>query len=208
MLPSGAAFSNVYAARIFSGIRCHVRWLKAVPHSRRLPICCDIAASTRSMPRWMFHRFGELQFLDRAAARELPRIVNVMDRRLPRISPSGGLCVKVEGEQLRRFARFAERIGYQGPLTTRLAGRWASSWVGGRQLTAARRIEVLRPFAAYCRQFDPSTEIPPRWLFGPAHRRLVPHIFGENEIIDLWRPAVVFAQQATSVAQPARLSLG
>ncbi len=96
-----------------------------------------------------------------------------------------GYALKAEGEQLRRFARFTEQIGYQGPLTIQLAVRWASSSPSGRQLTAARRIEVLRPFAAYCRQFDPTTQIPPRSLFGPAHRRLVPHIFSADEIIEL-----------------------
>jgi integrase len=96
-----------------------------------------------------------------------------------------GFALKAEGEQLRHFARFAQQIGHRGPLTTQLAVRWASSSVGGRRLTAARRIEVLRPFAKYCRQFDPETEIPPRALFGAAHRRLVPHVFSDDEIIEL-----------------------
>ncbi|OUL73403.1 MULTISPECIES: tyrosine-type recombinase/integrase [Burkholderiaceae] len=96
-----------------------------------------------------------------------------------------GFALKAEGEQLRHFARFAQQIGHKGSLTTQLAVRWASSSVGGRRLTAARRIELLRPFAKYCRQFDPATDIPPRGLFGPAHRRLVPHVFSDNEIIEL-----------------------
>jgi integrase len=49
-------------------------------------------------------------------------------------------------------------------------------------LTAARRIEVLRPFAKYCQQFDPATQVPPPRLFGRAHRRLTPHIFSNEEI--------------------------
>jgi integrase len=52
-------------------------------------------------------------------------------------------------------------------------------------LTAARRIEVLRPFYRYWQQFDPATEIPPRWLCGRAHRRLTPHIFADHEIRSL-----------------------
>ncbi|MFP3607354.1 integrase, partial [Paraburkholderia sp. SIMBA_053] len=63
-----------------------------------------------------------------------------------------GFALKAEGEQLRHFARFAQQIGHKGSLTTQLAVRWASSSVGGRRLTAARRIELLRPFAKYCRQ--------------------------------------------------------
>ena len=34
----------------------------------------------------------------------------------------------------------------------------------------------------YCAQFDPETEIVPSGLFGPVHRRLVPHIYTEAEI--------------------------
>ena len=96
-----------------------------------------------------------------------------------------GFALKVEGEQLRRFARFAEQTGHHGTLTIQLAVQWANSSRSGRRLTAARRIEVLRPFASYCRQFDPATEIPQRWLFGRAHRRLTPHIFTDDEILDL-----------------------
>lgn len=96
-----------------------------------------------------------------------------------------GFALKVEGEQLRRFAGFAEQVGHHGPLTVQLAVQWASNSCNGRRLTAARRIEVLRPFASYCRQFDSATEIPPRALFGQAHRRLTPHIFTDDEILDL-----------------------
>jgi integrase len=96
-----------------------------------------------------------------------------------------GFRLETEGMQLRQFARFAEQVGHSGPLTVRLAVQWASSSHTGRRLTAARRIEVLRPFASYCRQFDPATEIPPRSLFGHAHRRLTPHVFTDNEVLDL-----------------------
>jgi len=93
-----------------------------------------------------------------------------------------GVALHIEGEQLTRFAQFADRVGHQGPLTTKLAVRWASNSSQPNRLTAARRIEVLRPFARFCQQFDPTTEIPGRQLFGPAHRRLTPHIFTECEI--------------------------
>ncbi|KWR84609.1 tyrosine-type recombinase/integrase [Cupriavidus sp. IDO] len=96
-----------------------------------------------------------------------------------------GFALGVEGEQLKRFARFAEQAGHHGPLTVRLAVQWASSSREGKPLTAARRIEVIRPFASYCQQFDPATEIPPRWLLGRAHRRLTPYIFTQDEILDL-----------------------
>lgn len=93
-----------------------------------------------------------------------------------------GYALRIEGEQLLRFARFAEQIGHQGPLTLELSIRWATASRGRRALTAARRIEVLRGFARYCQQFDPATEIPPRGLFGRAHRRMTPHIYTDMEI--------------------------
>jgi integrase len=96
-----------------------------------------------------------------------------------------GFALKVEGAQLMRFVRFAEQIGHRGALTVKLAVQWASSSRSGKSLTAARRIEVIRPFAAYCQQFDAATQIPPRSLFGHAHRRLTPHIFTQDEILDL-----------------------
>lgn len=93
-----------------------------------------------------------------------------------------GYALKTEGQQLLRFARFAEQSGHQGPLTLELAVRWATASQGQRALTAARRIEVLRGFARYCQQFDPATEIPPLRLFGRAHHRLTPPIYTDAEI--------------------------
>lgn len=93
-----------------------------------------------------------------------------------------GFSLRVEGQQLLSFARFADHSGHRGPLTLKLAVTWASASRGQRPLTAARRIEVLRGFARYCQQFDPSTEIPPVRLFGRAHRRLTPHIYTDREI--------------------------
>ena len=93
-----------------------------------------------------------------------------------------GYALKIEGEQLFRFARFAEQSGHQGPLTVELAVRWATASRGQRPLTAARRIEVLRGFARYCQQFDPDTEVPPLRLFGSGHRRLTPHIYTDAEL--------------------------
>jgi integrase len=93
-----------------------------------------------------------------------------------------GFELKIEGQQLARFALFADKVGHQGPPTIKLAVLWACASHRPKPITAARRIEVLRPFTRYCQQVDPETEIPPRSLFGPAHRRLTPHIFTDTEI--------------------------
>lgn len=96
-----------------------------------------------------------------------------------------GFALTIAGTQLAAFARFADGLGHRGPLTLALAMQWACSSRGRRPLTAARRIEVLRGFARYCQRDEPSTEIPPRRLFGPVHRRLRPHIYTEAEIVRL-----------------------
>lgn len=93
-----------------------------------------------------------------------------------------GYTLEVEGQQLFRFAQFADESGHRGPMTLALAIRWASASREQKALTAARRIEVLRGFARYCQQFEPLTEVPPLLLFGSGHRRLTPHIYTDAEI--------------------------
>ncbi|EGV27614.1 integrase family protein [Thiorhodococcus drewsii AZ1] len=96
-----------------------------------------------------------------------------------------GFALVIEGQQLERFAAFAEQQGYQGPFTLPLALAWANASRTPEGLGPARRLEVLRPFAKYCQLFEPDTEVPPRRLFGPAHRRLPPHIYTQDELAQL-----------------------
>jgi integrase len=95
---------------------------------------------------------------------------------------AGGFALTIDEQQLLGFARFVDKSGYKGPITVELASRWALASKARRRLTAARRIEVIRGFARYCRTFDPDTEVPPLALFGPGHRRLTPHIFTDREL--------------------------
>ncbi|SOE64840.1 Site-specific recombinase XerD [Burkholderia sp. YR290] len=96
-----------------------------------------------------------------------------------------GFDLKISGQVLMNFARFADSTGHRGPITERLALDWAHSTPSDRVITWARRIEVIRPFAKYLKQFYPSTTVPPRGLCGRAHRRLAPHIYTEKEVIEL-----------------------
>lgn len=96
-----------------------------------------------------------------------------------------GFVLAIEGQQLERFARFAEQRAHQGPLTLALAVDWANASLTPEGLGPARRIETLRPFAKYCQLFEPQTEVPPARLFGPAHRRLPPHIYSSQELRQL-----------------------
>jgi integrase len=97
-----------------------------------------------------------------------------------------GFELKSAATELRRFARFADARGHQGPLTLELQLDWAREPVRhSGVVTAARRLEIVRPFAAHCRQFEPGSEVPPPFILGHGHRRLAPHIYTDQEIRDL-----------------------
>jgi integrase len=96
-----------------------------------------------------------------------------------------GYALRFEGGMLLNFARFADREDHRGPLTSDLAARWARLPAKADRLYWARRIEVLIGFARYCKIFDPQTEIPPRHLFGPAHRRKTPYIYSRRQLEEL-----------------------
>jgi integrase len=96
-----------------------------------------------------------------------------------------GFDLRIEGRQLRAFARFADETGHRGPLTVAVAVRWAQRTRRDTRLTWARRLQTLRPFMKYCAQFDSGTEMAPSGLFGPVHRRLVPHIYTDAEVTAL-----------------------
>lgn len=97
-----------------------------------------------------------------------------------------GFDLRIAGGQLMRFARYADTRGHRGPLTLNLQLDWAREHVRRTApITWARRLEIVRPFAAYYRQFEPQTEVPGLTTFGRGHRRLAPHIYTEREIVDL-----------------------
>jgi integrase len=93
-----------------------------------------------------------------------------------------GFQIRIEGQMLLEFARYADRSGHFGPLTTDLAVRWARLPAKAAPLYQARRLEVVRCFARHRAIFDSATEIPPEGLLGSAHRRTIPHIYSEAEL--------------------------
>jgi integrase len=93
-----------------------------------------------------------------------------------------GFRLLVEGRMLENFARFADHSGHRGPLTRDLAIRWAALPKSCDRLYRARRLEVVRVLAKHLRISEPRTELPPRHLFGPAHRRPDPYVYSSKEI--------------------------
>lgn len=101
-----------------------------------------------------------------------------------------GFELTAPATELMRFARFADARGHTGPLTRELQLEWARQHVRRTSaVTAARRIEILRPFATYYRQFEVDTEVLPTNALGRGHRRLTPHIYTDDEILQLMQHA-------------------
>ena len=96
-----------------------------------------------------------------------------------------GFALRVEGEELGRFARFADRVGHQGPLTTELAVRWATQPKNVKRLYHARRLDMVRRLAHHLVVFEPATQIPPDGLLGPSHCRRAPHIYSDEDVAAL-----------------------
>lgn len=91
------------------------------------------------------------------------------------------------GRALMNFARYIDSLGHRGPLTVEVMSDWArlDKWERHTPVTWARRLKLLRPFTRYLRQFEPRTEVPDEAIFGPIQERLAPHIYSEQEVVDL-----------------------
>ncbi len=91
------------------------------------------------------------------------------------------------GYCLASLARYVEAAGYCGPLTVDLMAAWARQAKGGHgdRATSARQLKLLRPFTRWLRQFEPATEVPAEAVFGAVPGRMTPHIYREDEIVEL-----------------------
>lgn len=98
-----------------------------------------------------------------------------------------GFKLRSCGLALMSFARYVDGLGERGPLTVEVMSEWArlDKWERGTRVTWARRLKLLRPFTRYLRQFEPRTAVPDESIFGPIQERLSPHIYREQEIVDL-----------------------
>ena len=101
-----------------------------------------------------------------------------------------GFALVAPGTELIRCARYADAKDHVGPLSLGLILGWAREHVKHTSaVTPARRLEVIRPFARYYRQFEPSSEVPPLGVLGRGHRRLAPHIYTNKEVAQLVQAA-------------------
>lgn len=99
-----------------------------------------------------------------------------------------GYGLRATGYVLRSFACYVDDLDHEGPLSVELMAAWARRVPGNREPPSkcwAQRLKRLRPFARWMQQFEPRTEVPDDSVFGRAGERLAPHIYTEQEVIDL-----------------------
>jgi integrase len=98
-----------------------------------------------------------------------------------------GFSGRTQAYALRSFAKHVLAVRHRGPLTVEIMADWArrDSHASTDPLTWARRLKLLRTFLRWMQQFEPHTEVPDDAIFGPLPERLAPHIYSEQEIVDL-----------------------
>ncbi len=98
-----------------------------------------------------------------------------------------GFQLKYPERPLMDFARYVDGLDRARPLTLDIMSDWARLDKQGRHNpeTWARRFKLLRPFIRYLRQFEPAAAMPDESVFGPLPGWQMPHIYREQEIIDL-----------------------
>ena len=98
-----------------------------------------------------------------------------------------GFDLRATGYAITSFARYVDDLGDCEPLTVEVMSDWARRDKGSsdKSATWARRLSKLRSFARYLQQFEPNTEVPDGAIFGRFGQRLAPHIYSDQEIVDL-----------------------
>ena len=97
-----------------------------------------------------------------------------------------GFSLKTTGSYLMSFARYIDRIGHSGPLSSEMILGWAQSDTAcTTPATWAKRLLNIRRFLNYCAQTDGETDVPDSNVFGRPRGRPTPHIYTETEIADL-----------------------
>lgn len=98
-----------------------------------------------------------------------------------------GFQLRSMGYALRSFACYADKLERSGALSVERMAEWARRDRAHSEdpKTWGRRLKILRPFLRWLRQFEPDTAVPDDAVFGRVGERLTPHIYSEQEIVDL-----------------------
>ena len=93
-----------------------------------------------------------------------------------------------DSERISTLARGAGRdapVGARPPIEVMTDWARRDSHGSTDPVTWARRLKRLRTFVRWLQQFEPDTEVPDDTVFGRMPERKAPHIYSEQEIIDL-----------------------
>jgi integrase len=95
-----------------------------------------------------------------------------------------GFDLRVSGNLLLRFAKFVDRSGWRGPLTTDLILVWVNLPETAARSYKANRLSIVRGFARYLASRDGQTEVPD-WRLMPKVFQYRPHLFSDQQLRQL-----------------------
>jgi integrase len=95
-----------------------------------------------------------------------------------------GFKLEREGRLLGQFVAYLEAAG-AATLTSDLAIAWARQPAGAQPNHWAKRLGVVRKFAAYLHTIEPATEVPPPGVFPARRRRPTPYLWSPADICAL-----------------------
>ena len=95
-----------------------------------------------------------------------------------------GFDLRVSDRLLLDFAKFVDRGGQGGPLTTDLILQWVHLPKNAASTYKANRLSIVRSFARYLAARDGQTEVPD-WRLLPKGIRRRPHLFSEQQLEQL-----------------------
>jgi len=102
-----------------------------------------------------------------------------------RLRRSLGFELQSQGEMLLSFAKYLDRSGHRGPLTTEVALRWTNLPKNASLAYRAKRLSAVRCFARYLTARDGRTEVPDQRLVSKVYLRQRPHLYSQSELEQL-----------------------
>jgi len=95
-----------------------------------------------------------------------------------------GFKLEQEGRWLAQFVSYVESSG-EAIFTGRVAIKWAQQPVTAQSNQWAKRLGIVRKFAAYLHTIEPATEVPPANVFAARRHRPTPYLWSESDIARL-----------------------
>ncbi len=95
-----------------------------------------------------------------------------------------GFKLEREEQLLGQFVAYLETAG-AATVTSELAIAWAQEPAGAQSCYWAKRLGVVRKFAAYLHTIDPATEVPPPGVFAARRCRPTPYLWSHSDICRL-----------------------